>query len=91
MNRLLQIRLNQNAEYPGVSSMTADNKAVFDAALALPETERALLAEALLQTLPSPSDELSDEELFAELERRRANFEQDPTSAIPASELLKEE
>jgi putative addiction module component (TIGR02574 family) len=71
--------------------MTAQIKAVFDAALALPETERALLAETLLETLPSPSDELTDDELFAELERRRAEFEQDPSSAISAADLLKEE
>jgi putative addiction module component (TIGR02574 family) len=71
--------------------MTAQIKAVFDAALALPETERALLAESLLQTLPGSSEELTDEQLYAELERRRAEFEQDPSCAIPASELFKEE
>jgi putative addiction module component (TIGR02574 family) len=71
--------------------MTTQIKAVFDAALALPDTERLLLAEQLLQTLPSSADELSDEELFAELERRRADFEQDPASAISATELLKDE
>jgi putative addiction module component (TIGR02574 family) len=71
--------------------MTAQMKAVFEAALALPETERALLAETLLDTLPSPPDELTDDELFTELQRRRAEFEKDPSSAIPASDLLKDE
>ncbi len=71
--------------------MTAQVKAVFDAALALPETERVLLAECLLETLPSEQDELADEELYAELERRRADFEKDPSGAVPLSELLKEE
>ncbi len=71
--------------------MTAQIKAVFEAALALPETERALLAETLLETLPSPSDELADDELFTELERRRAEFEKDPSSAISAAELLQDD
>jgi putative addiction module component (TIGR02574 family) len=71
--------------------MTAQIKSVFDAALALPETERILLAERLLETVPPSPEELTDEELFAELERRRADFEQHPSSAVAADELLKDE
>jgi len=71
--------------------MTAQVKAVFDAALALPEAERVLLAECLLETVPPEQDELTDDELYAELERRRADFDNDPSGAVPSSELLKEE
>jgi putative addiction module component (TIGR02574 family) len=71
--------------------MTTQVKAVFDAALALAEADRVLLAECLLETVPAEQDELTDDELYAELERRRADFERDPSEAVPWSELLKEE
>jgi putative addiction module component (TIGR02574 family) len=71
--------------------MTVQTKALLDAALALPETERALLADELWESL-SPSDEvMTDDQLYAELERRDAELEKDPSAAIPWAELEKEE
>jgi putative addiction module component (TIGR02574 family) len=67
--------------------MTVQTQAVLDAALALPEAERALLVERLLETLSSEAEELTDDELFAELERRRAEIEQGVVNPIPWSEV----
>jgi putative addiction module component (TIGR02574 family) len=55
---------------------------VFEAALALSEKDRALLADKLLQSLPAGQSELSDEELAAELDRRFAEFKKDPSTAV---------
>jgi putative addiction module component (TIGR02574 family) len=74
-----------------VHVMTTQTQAVFDAALALPEAERALLAERLLESLSPEPDELTDDELLAELERRSADFEHGTADAIPWSELKKED
>lgn len=71
--------------------MTAQTKALFDAALALPETERALLADQLWDSLPLEENVISDDQLFAELERRHAEAERDPSATVPWSELEKEE
>ena len=70
--------------------MDANTKAVFDAALALPEAERAALVEQLLLTL-SPDDDMTDEELAAELERRLDEYRNDPSTAVPWSRLKEEE
>jgi putative addiction module component (TIGR02574 family) len=67
--------------------MTPETQALIDAALALPEAERILLVERLLESLPPETDELSDEELLAELERRRAEVEQGAVKPIPLSEF----
>ncbi|HEV3260151.1 MAG TPA: addiction module protein [Gemmataceae bacterium] len=71
--------------------MTNDHRGVFEAALALPERERASLVEKLLESLSPELDELTDEEFFAELERRRAEIENDPTAAIPWTDVVKGE
>jgi putative addiction module component (TIGR02574 family) len=71
--------------------MTNEHKSIFDAALALPETARASLAEKLLESLSPELDELTDDEFFAELERRRGEVERDPTAAIPWKDVVKEE
>jgi putative addiction module component (TIGR02574 family) len=71
--------------------MTDQTQTVLDAALALPEAERALLVERLLETLSPETDELTDDELFAELERRRAEVEQGLVKPIPWSEVRLEE
>jgi putative addiction module component (TIGR02574 family) len=67
--------------------MSPEHQAVFDAALALPEAEREMLVDRLLETLPRVLDNPTDDELFAELERRRAEFERDPSVAVPWSEI----
>ena len=71
--------------------MTAQTKALLDAALALPETERALLADVLWESLSANFGAMTDDELYAELERRDAELEKDPSAAIPWSELEKQE
>ena len=67
--------------------MAIQNQPIFDAALALPESERALLVERLLESLSPEPDELTDDELFDELERRRAEVEQRLTKPIPWAEV----
>jgi hypothetical protein len=42
--------------------MTIQNQAIFDAALALPEAERALLVERLFDSLSPEPGELTDDE-----------------------------
>jgi putative addiction module component (TIGR02574 family) len=71
--------------------MTPQTEAVLQAALALPETERLLLVERLMETLPPECDEVTEEEFIAELDRRRAEMERDPSVGIPLSDVLKEE
>ncbi len=70
--------------------MTPQHQAIIDAALALPEAERALLAERLLESLAPETEDLTDDDLFAELERRRAEFEQDPSTGVPWSEVKRQ-
>lgn len=71
--------------------MTAHTKALFDAALALPEMERALLADKLYESLLPDHEALTDEQLFVELERRHEEAQRDPSVLIPWAELEKEE
>jgi putative addiction module component (TIGR02574 family) len=58
-----------------------------EAALALPEAERLFLVERLLESLPPDSDEATDEELTAELDRRYADYQRDPSSGIPWGQI----
>jgi putative addiction module component (TIGR02574 family) len=55
--------------------METNFEATCKAALALPKSERELLVELLLETLPPDIGELSDDELLAEIERRWQEFE----------------
>jgi putative addiction module component (TIGR02574 family) len=73
--------------------MTQATKAIFDAALALPEPERSELADLLLESLPPDpeTEEFTEEELLAELERRRAEVEQGGVKPIPLSDFRFEE
>jgi putative addiction module component (TIGR02574 family) len=71
--------------------MTAQNQAIFTAALALPQAERALLVERLLESLSPEGDELTDDELAAELDRRLAEFQHDPSVGIPWSHVRRRE
>jgi putative addiction module component (TIGR02574 family) len=68
--------------------MSNPHQAIHDAAMALPEAERILLVERLLESLSDEAEELTDDALFAELERRRQEFERDPSVAIPWSDVL---
>ena len=71
--------------------MNSQTKAVLDAALALPEAERAELVDRLLESLPPEPDGFTDNEFLAELERRSADFDRGTADAIPWSELKKED
>ncbi len=71
--------------------MTPQTQALLEAALALPEDQRALLAERLLETLDEEREEMTEEELLAELDRRRAEMEDGTDPGIPASALWLEE
>ncbi len=69
--------------------MTSQTQALFDAAMALPEDERWLLVERLLETFPPPPDEdLTEEEFAAELDRRAAEIAKDPSQAIPWQDVV---
>ncbi|HMF13696.1 MAG TPA: addiction module protein [Gemmataceae bacterium] len=63
--------------------MTGQTQAVLDAALALPEAQRLILVERLMETLPPDQDDLTDVEFAAELDRRWVEFQQDPSTAVP--------
>lgn len=71
--------------------MTPQTQAIFDAALALSEPERALLVERLLETLSEEGDEMTEDELVAELDRRRAEMADGTDPGIPASDLWLED
>ncbi|HKI36544.1 MAG TPA: addiction module protein [Gemmataceae bacterium] len=68
--------------------MTRQAQAICDAALALSEAERTELVERLLHSLPPDPDEMSDDEFYAELERRRAEIEKDPSAGVPWTDVL---
>ena len=67
--------------------MSPQTQALLDAALALPEADRALLVEGLLDSLSEEGDDRTDEELVAELDRRRAEMADGTDPGIPASDL----
>lgn len=71
--------------------MNPETQTLFDAARILPEAERALLVERLLETLSSETSEPTEDELFAELEKRRAEIDQGLVKPIPWSEVRLEE
>jgi putative addiction module component (TIGR02574 family) len=70
--------------------MNTQTQNVLDAALALSEADRMLLVERLLETLPPEQDDLTEDELFEELERRRAEVESGKAKTIPWSELRRD-
>jgi putative addiction module component (TIGR02574 family) len=69
--------------------MSNESQSILAAAAGLSEDERLWLVERLMETLPPDLDERSDQELFAELERRRAEVEKDPSTAIPWKDVVK--
>jgi putative addiction module component (TIGR02574 family) len=71
--------------------MNEKNRALFEAALALPDDERDELLELLIESISPEPPDMTDEELYAELERRRAESERDPSTTIPWSELKNQE
>ena len=71
----------------GRMNMDTKSQAVLEAALALPEAERAEIAAELLATLGDEDATLADLELATELERRLEECRQDPSATIPWSVL----
>jgi|HubBroStandDraft_6_1064221.scaffolds.fasta_scaffold4433664_2 putative addiction module component (TIGR02574 family) len=67
--------------------MSTNTQAILDAALALPDDDREMIVERLLESLPLTTDGLDDEALSAELRRRKAEHERDPSVAQPWSEI----
>jgi putative addiction module component (TIGR02574 family) len=67
--------------------MTATAKSLLESALALPESERMAIAEALFESLPGDIGDLDDDALEQELLRRSEELDKDPSSAIPWSEV----
>jgi len=67
--------------------MDPKHQSLFDAALALPETERILLVERLLDSLSPDTEGPKEDELAAELERRYAEVEQGQAAERRAGEV----
>ncbi len=67
--------------------MDEKSRQVLDAALNLPEDQRASIAAALLETLPTDSDEWEGDELASELERRLEEALGDPSSTVSWTSL----
>jgi putative addiction module component (TIGR02574 family) len=70
--------------------MTSETQAIFEAAAKLPERDRLQLAERLLETLPAELSEMRDDEFEAELERRNAEYEKDPSLGVPWAEVKRQ-
>jgi putative addiction module component (TIGR02574 family) len=75
---------------PWEVKMDTKSKSLLEAALELPESERAEIAAELLATLGPDDTLVSDEELSNELERRLEECRHEPSSTISWS-LLKGE
>jgi len=67
--------------------MSAKSRAVLNAALALPDSDRAKIAERLLESLRLTTDDMDDDALTKELDRRRAEYLRDPSVAQPWSKV----
>lgn len=63
--------------------MSPASQEIVTAALKLSESERAVIVECLLATLSPDVDDMDEEEFAAELERRRAEYDRDPSTALP--------
>ncbi len=63
---------------------------ILGAVMALQDEERFHLVERLLEEFSPESDELTDDQLATELERRRADFERGTADEVPWSELRDE-
>lgn len=70
--------------------MTATAKSLLESALALPESERMAIAEALFDSVPEEFVELDDEAFAQELRRRSEEMDKDPSASIPWSEVRKQ-
>lgn len=69
--------------------MTNGREAIRDAALKLPEADRAWIAEELLESLAPPEGAMTEEEWEAELDRRVEEYKRNPASALTWEEVKK--
>jgi putative addiction module component (TIGR02574 family) len=60
------------------------------AALELPEGERAIIAERLIETLSPEDADPFDDDLAVELDRRLEESRKDPSTTLPWSKLRDE-
>ena len=68
--------------------MSTDPQSILTAALTLPDADRAMIAERLMDSLPDNDvDGMTDEEFEAELERRHEEAMGDPSVMIPWTEF----
>lgn len=67
--------------------MDEKSREVLEAALSLPDNQRASLVAALLETLPPETDEWDDEEMASELDRRLDKALRDPSSTVSWADL----
>lgn len=71
--------------------MNVDSQQIVDAALKLPEAERAAVVEELLESLSPKSEVISDDEWFTELQRRSAEFRESREASMSWDELKRQE
>ncbi len=71
--------------------MTAETQAILKAALALPEAERILLTDMLLNAMSPDAEACTEDDFAAELDRRAAECEKDPSMAVPLWDALGED
>ncbi len=64
--------------------------ALFEAVLALPETDRIQLVEQLLDTLGPETDGVDEASFLAELRRRSDEIDQGQAGLVPWSKLKEE-
>jgi putative addiction module component (TIGR02574 family) len=67
--------------------MDQKGQEVLEAALTLPEDDRATIVAALLHTLPPEPNDWDEDELASELDRRLEEALSDPGATISWSEL----
>lgn len=67
--------------------MSDQFESILKAALSLSEMQRVLLIDELVESLPPETGPYSDEEMIAELERRKAEMEEGRVKPIPWEEV----
>ncbi len=67
--------------------MTPSFPELLNMVLALPETERVTVADALLSSLPDETFDHNDDELEQELLRRSDELKDDPSASIAWSDI----
>lgn len=71
-------------------NMSPALKELTEEALRLPPDERVVLAESLLLTIDEAHDQVVDEAIVQELERRLRDLREGKVEGIPAEEALRE-